>query len=245
MSVKSEERIFILGKRDALNADVVRLEFAPESGTFSGFKAGQYITLYFLESSFGWQGKSYSIANAPEEAGSDDNYISIVVKKIGGFSSALHNLKIGDKVKIVGPTGYFYPSPEASKLVFLAAGIGISPFRSILKSLEKTGGIKNRDITLFYTNKTKDGIVFFDELNEVAKKNPGLKIIHFLTRSEGKSPGIQEFDRINGDALKKYASPLPEREYLICGSIEFVNDMWSALKEEKVPEEKIITEAFY
>ncbi len=263
MTGKSEENIFILKTRKSINPEVVWLSFVPESGNPVEFTAGQYITLYFLNSSFGWQGKSYSVASSPYESAG----ISIVVKKIGGFSSAIHELRVGDKVKIIGPTGYFYPSPSAKSLLFLAAGIGISPFYSILRSLERNGGLNDKNVVLLYSNKTKDDIVFFDELNEVAEKNKGLKIAHFLTRNvqsfdspparseypprslllavEGKSPGIDEFRRIDKEALKKYAAPLSKRECLICGSIAFVNDMWALLKEDGVPEENIVTEAFY
>ncbi len=245
MNDKSGKNIFIVKKREVLNPDVVRLEFVPEDGGPVKFKAGQYITLYFLDSSFGWQGKSYSIASTPGEAVSDGGFISIIVRKIGGFSGALHELKIGDKVKIEGPTGYFYPSPKADRLVFIAAGIGVSPFWSIIKSFKSTGELKNKKIILLYSNRTRASAVFFDELNEMAVNNDNLKVIHFLTRSDGENASAQELHRIDGEALTKYTSSPPEDEYLICGPIGFVNDMWGALKEKKIPEEKIITEAFY
>ncbi len=238
--MESEENIFTLIKKKKNIADVQTFDFIPVSGKLFSFQPGEYITLYFLNNAFGWQGKSYSISNAPGE-----KYISLTVKKMGKFSEAIHNLKIGDTVKLIGPEGRFHFTDEMQNIVFLAGGVGISPIHSIIKSLVKEKKISQKKITLFYSNKTKDNIIFFNELEKIAAKNSDFKIIHTLTRTKYKDTEIDELKRIDEPMLKKYNGLKEDNYYFICGSISFANDLWKILNKNKIPESRIITEAFY
>jgi len=234
---------FILEAKTERTHDVTLLRFTPERGRMFPFKAGQYVTLYFPDGRFGWQGKSYSIASKPGELS-----LSIAVKKLGAFSNALHNLVPGDRVTLTGPTGYFYPSPKMDDLVLIAAGIGIAPFVSIVNDLAKKKKLAEKNITLLFSNKTKADIAFFGELDTATAQHDNISVVHFLTRSDGKPPGKTgpyELRRIDESALKKYIAAPKQKNFFICGSISFVNDIWRMLKKMGVPEEHLATEAFY
>ena len=217
---------------------MMTLKFLPVKGKIFPFQAGQFIIVYFLDNRLGKTGKPYSISSSPR-----DKFLTITVKKVGVFSSALHKLKKGEQVKIIGPYGNFYPDESMKNLVFLAGGIGIAPFFSIIKDfyLKKSP----EKIFLFYSNRTEKEIVFFGELNKIAGQWPGLKPIYFLTREKTREKIIGEYCRINIKILKKYLKGLKGNYYFVCGPKEFVFDLCQKLKNSGVSEKFIKTEAFY
>jgi len=236
---KQKNNIFVLKKKIRETSDVLTLKFSPIKGSVFSFKPGQFVLVSFLDDRCGGQGKSYSISSCPGE-----KFLTITVKKVGKFSGALHDLKIGKKAKISPPQGYFCLEDEMKDIVFLAGGIGITPFYSIIKSFSNK---INGNIFLFYSNKTKNGAAFSKELNDLADNREKLKIIYTLTREKTKIPGAKncEFGRINVKMIKKYLKDLKNKHYFICGSIEFVNDLWQALGKNGIGEDFIKTEVFY
>lgn len=233
--------IYILKEKICKIDDIMTLKFLPVKGKIFSFIPGQFVNIHFLDDRCGGQGKPYSISSIPS-----DNFLSITVKKIGRFSGALHNLKIGEKVEISFPQGYFYPKDEMKDIVFLAGGIGITPFYSIINYYFKQR-ISDRNLTLFYSNKTEKDTAFLKELNELAEKWQKFKIIYILTRQEKKNrfDKNKEFQRLNVKILKKHFKNLNDKHYFICGSIEFVNDLWKELKNNKIKEDNIRVESFY
>jgi ferredoxin-NADP reductase len=94
------------------------------------------------------------------------------------FKQALVNLPVGGELKLLAkPEGDFVWQDTAKPQVFVAAGIGITPFRSILA--ERAHDHASLEVTLVYANRT-DAIAFKDEFDAIAAANPGLKI-HYIT----------------------------------------------------------------
>jgi len=232
---------FILKERINETDDIITLKFSPIKGKIFSFIPGQFVDVYFLDDRCGGQGKPYSISSIPS-----DHFLNITVKKIGRFSGVLHNLKIGEKVKISFPQGHFYLEDEMKDVIFLAGGIGITPFYSIISAYFKQE-INDRNFTLFYSNKTAKDAVFLKELNKLMKMWKRFKIINIFTREKKKNyfDKNKEFQSLNIKILKKYLKSLGNKHYFICGSIGFVNDLWKCLKNNKVKEENIRVESFY
>ncbi len=116
----------------------------------------------------------FTISSAPFES-----HIAITTRidKNNGssFKKALMNMRAGQKIRAKGPDGNFILEDLKRDYVFIAGGIGITPFRSILEDLRhKTSDL--RQITLFYANKSEDNILFKNDLDEAEKNNPNLKI---------------------------------------------------------------------
>lgn len=238
MEVKTN--LFILRDKVIEANDVITLKFSPVEGQIFSFISGQFVNIYFLDDRCEGQGKPYSISSV-----FGDDFLNITVKKIGKFSGALHDLKIGEKVRASDSQGYFYPDNKISEIVFLAGGIGITPFYSIIKDCFKNQ--KNKNIILFYSNKTKADAVFLNELEGLENSWGNFKMISAFTRSEEKISGVknQEIERIGVDMLKKYLKVLDGKYYFICGSIGFVRDLWKELKENGISEDFIRVESFY
>ena len=234
--------LFILKDKISEADDVVTLKFS--SSEAPPFTPGQFVNIYFLDDRCGGQGKPYSISSVPS-----DDFLNVTVKKVGGFSGALHDLKIGERVKISSPQGYFYPEDEMKDVVFLAGGIGITPFYSIIKN--NFDNKTNKNIFLFYSNKTRNSAAFLNNLNNLAKNWLKLKVVNIFTRESAAwrtktlAAENNEYGRINIKMLKKYLKDLDRKHYFICGSVSFVNDLWRELKKNKVEEDYIKVESFF
>ena len=240
--IKSQsDEVFILRGKTKEAKDVLTLKFLPVNGRLFSFEPGQFILVSFLDSRANNRIRAYSISSCPQ-----DKFLSITVKKVGVFSSALHKLKIGEKVKISSARGDFYPEKsmirQPAELVFLAAGIGIAPFYAIIKDFYRQKSPNK--ITLFYSNRTKKEIVFFKELNKIAKNWLNLKIIYLVTREEMKDKCISECCRVDIIILKKYLKDLKGKHYFICGPREFVSDKFKELKDCGVKGRFVKIEAF-
>lgn len=234
-----ENKIFILKDKKDEAPGVFTLEFVAERDGFN-YKAGQFAIFKILKGDFlNKPGKSYTIISLPSE-----NSLIITVKRMGAFSNALCDLKIGDRVGAAGPYGNFYPIESSNgDIVFLAGGIGITPFYAIIKDLYKRG--VNKNLVLFYSNRERPDIVFFKEFEKLASEWKNLKIIHILTREKEKFPYVQEYERLNIEMIKKYLGDLEGRDYFICGPSNFVSDMKDQLKNTGIGQDSIKIEAFY
>lgn len=199
------------------------------------FSAGQYLNISIPD--FASHSKSYTIASIPS-----DKDIVLTVKKQGTFSSALLNLQIGAEVIAEGPEGYFFENFSAAKpTVFIAGGIGITPFMSLIRQQVKSGVDLNK-LMVMYSNKTKADIVFYDELEKLKSENKIKQVINFLTQEN--VTGF-ESGRISVEVIKKQVADYKNQNYYLCGSIGFVNSMWKMIGDLGVSEESIFTEAFF
>ncbi len=214
--------------------DVVTLFISCEDGNPS-YVPGQFITIYFPELNTP-EGKAYSVSSAPGEP------MSITVRALGDFSRRLCALVSGDTFLASVPSGYFYSEFDTSTLVMLAGGIGITPFRSMM--IDSVRKKNTRHLHLFYSNKTISDIAFGKELDALASEHDFVSVRHFITREE-KIPDKITKGRMSAKVVVSALENTPETEFLICGSIPFVRDMWRGLKTEGIDEDYIYTEAFF
>lgn len=154
---------------------VISYIFEPEQPLT--WKAGQYMRYILDHPNPDDRGVSrfFTISNAPAEKNLRIT-TRIATEKGSSFKKALDNLEIGQSIEALGPMGNFVLDDPDKKAIFLAGGIGITPFRSILIDLDSTGDSIN--VTLLYFNRD-DNFVFKEEFEQLAKKHPNLKIHYF------------------------------------------------------------------
>jgi nitric oxide dioxygenase len=217
-------------------ADVVSLRLVDaKTGGRPDFIAGQYVTVLFPDLDVP-AGKAYSLSSAPR-----DSYLQITVKEIGVYSSRLHELKVGDELLVSEPYGFLNPEFDAP-IVAIAGGVGVAPIMSIIRdALERE---PNRAIDLWFSNHTRDDIVFKKSLKSLATRHKKLQVKHFITR-EQKLPAGYEAGRIDVAKTLSARKHSPETFFFICGRESFVGDIWRALVAAGVAEDKIATETFY
>ncbi len=201
------------------------------------FKAGQF---FFVGIKINGEerAKHFSFSNSPTEK----EYIEFTKRLTDSdFSKALSRLKIGDQAKLKMPYGSFAFEGEYKKIAFLSGGIGITPIRSICKSVVDKE--LDTDITLLYGNRTSTDIVFKDDFDAMGKAHPKLKITHILSGADSDWPGRK--GHIDSRLIEEEIPDYAERRFYICGPPSMVEGMKNILLDElNLPAEQVITENF-
>jgi predicted ferric reductase len=141
------------------------------------FKAGQFVFVKFHNQKTGRESHPFSLACA-----SGNGEIRIIAKKLGDFTAKLGELKQGDNVIVEGPYGRFHIKPGFADEVWVAGGIGITPFLGLVQDFKQYEG---RNVSLFYTVRDKAEFVHLDELQAVAETNKRFKLYIWITAEHG------------------------------------------------------------
>lgn len=209
------------------------------------YKPGQYLTIK-LPDGDPQDRRAYSISSSPHW----DEQLSITVKKLpeGKLSVYLNDsLQVGDYLDVMPPIGSFVPDfekkPDANYVLY-AAGSGITPIFSILKSILKMQ--PNSQILLLYSNRTEQSIIFYDKLVQLEQNYNNLKIIFGLTQYDGNWQGHRgRFNTINLTAiLQRNAPDFRLREHFLCGPAGMMKQVLDALELLNVPKSQIHKESF-
>lgn len=223
-------RPFRVVKNVPLARNCFALTFVPDDGQpMFPFLAGQWIMLHLLkDDGTSWGRAAFSIASAPSASSAS---FELAIKVYGDFTQRALGLKEGDRVHVQGPYGVFTLKPGTDRLVMLAGGIGIAPFRCMIR--EMAAQKDPREIMLFYTNKTKADISYEDELRELARTDPAFHPVFILT-SDAPDGWDGEFRRLDAHKLKKHLPDLSQTDFLMCGSRELMDAVKGLLDAEGV-----------
>ncbi len=147
------------------------------------------------------------------------------------FKKALFSKKIGDKIESSNVKGNFILEDNDKKMVFIAGGIGITPFRSMLLEMDYRKNIQ--DIVLIYSNKNDKSIIFKDILDSLAKKYAELSVNYIF------SP-----QRCDVQLIHKIVADAKSRVYYISGPIIMINSVEETLQYFQVKKENIKKDYF-
>lgn len=230
-----------LNNRKEIAEDTMAFWF-DTAGTNFNFKPGQYATFTLInppKTDEEGNMRQFSIASSPN----NKKYMMIASRmRDTAFKNSLKNIKLGTKLKVSGPFGSFTLHEDSKKpAVFLAGGIGITPFRSIIEyaAQEKLP----HKIYLFYSNKTPQSTAFFKDLEDFAKQNKNFIFVPTCTEYEGKG-WRYELGRCNINMVKKYVKDLKKATFYSAGPPGMVAAMKQMLLEAGIKEESIRTEDF-
>lgn len=203
--------------------------FQPESPVT--WKAGQYLRYHIDEPQPDDRGQNrfFTIASAPSE---QNIFITTRFVPDGGstFKKALRNLNPGDEIQATGPNGAFVVEDPNLNYVFMAGGIGITPFRSIIKDLNFRNLPIN--VTLMYANRNDD-VVFKAEFEEIAANNPNFKIRYFIGDNQ-----------INEQAIRELVPDLSNSLFYISGAEPMVQSLEKLLEQMGVSDDHIKRDYF-
>ncbi len=207
------------------------------------FKAGQYVTIK-TEINGKEIRRAYSLCSAP---GSGEFKVTVKEVKNGMFSVIANNkLKTGDVLEVHPPEGKFIfePGDNSTTYAAFAAGSGITPVLSILKTvLEKEPQSK---FLLVYGNKSNETTIFYKQLLELQAKFHERLFIEFVysrTREEDSHFGRIEASTVNYVLNNKFRDTSFKSFYL-CGPEEMINNVTAILKSRGVTDENILFELF-
>ena len=209
------------------------------------FKSGQYLTLKTQIENEEVR-RSYSLCSEPS---SKTHKIAIKRIENGLFSSYAHEkIKVGDSIEVMAPSGNFQHIPNASNeknYALFAAGSGITPILSILKSILRHE--PNSHVNLIYGNKGINSIIFKEEIE--ALKNTYLNqmsVVHILSR-ENLGNVLQQgrIDKAKCEMLlKTYFNQTKIDDVFICGPEQMTLDIREVLIAQGMHSKQIHLELF-
>src|SRR5215204_6427635 len=228
-------------------AEAVSIAFAVPPALLDAYKftPGQHLT---LRTQANWRElrRSYSIC-----AGLDDGELRVAVKRVEGGAFSIYandKMKPGDTIEVMTPQGRFGIMPDpavARSYLAVAAGSGITPMMSILKSV-LTREPHSR-LVLIYGNRTAQSIIFRDVLADLKDRHlDRLAIHHVLSREPQEVPLLS--GRIDGDkieTLMRAGTPAESiDDAFLCGPGALIANSKAALERLGVSAERIHVEYF-
>lgn len=221
-------------------ADVFTVTAAPPPGEpVPKYLPGQYQYLTFRQEGGLAEEHPFTLSSSPTEPG----ILRSTIKGSGDFTKTIGKVRPGDTVLSDAPYGRFsyLLHPDENSLVFLAGGIGVTPFISMLRHLRDTQTAK--DVLLLYANQTEGDLAFRDELAGIEAGNrPNLSVGYFLSKPGDGWQG--ETGRINEDALRRLVPDISGKGFYLCGPPPFIKSLASALRQLGVPVSRIYYESF-
>lgn len=207
------------------------------------FTPGQFINMDLLspaETDAEGDTRAFSVSSAPYE----DTIVVTTRLRDTAFKRVLKTMPLETEVKIEGPFGDLRLHNNAKRAaIFLAGGIGITPFHSILLDAAKRK--LPHQIFLFFSNNRPEDAPFLDELQLLEKRNANYKFIGTMTSMEkSKLPWQGERGVINKEMLDRHLKNAASPIYYIAGPPGMVKGLHSMLQAAGIDDDDIRTEEF-
>lgn len=204
-------------------------------------QAGQYLTIDLPVDDPRGKRRPFTISSSPTEKG----FVTITTRPgPSPFKQALNSLDLGSRIVSKAPFGNFILPADTSKpAVMLAGGIGITPFRSMIKFACDTKF--SLPITLLYSNRTPDDIPFKTEFDNLCHLNHYFKLLYTITEPEssaGKWNGLVGF--IDEKIIRENVPDLANSIFYVCGPPGMVDAMLELLKKMAIPDDRVRFEKF-
>ena len=204
-------------------------------GDLPAYKPGQFLIVRLIREGRVSEPHPFTISSSPAS-----DRLSISVKSLGDFTSTIADTKDTDSAYIDMPYGVFsFLHHDADNLVFVAGGIGCTPFMSMLRYMRDKG--LKRNVLLIWGNRTEQDIPFRDELEQMTAEMPSWRIVHVMSR-QADWPGEKGY--VNADLLRTYLSDVERPQVFLCGPPVMMNKVIPSLHELGIPKRRIHYERF-
>jgi predicted ferric reductase len=217
---------FEVMKVNMLNNNVTEIEMKPK-GFKIKFYPGQFIFIRFVGVGISSEPHPFSITSFTGE-----NNIKIIIKSLGDYTSTINNLTPGTIAKVEGPFGNFYKNKNSNKKeIWIAGGVGITPFLSMARSLGKI----DFDVDLYYCLKNKNEAVLLNELEAISLSSNKFRVIPWYSEQSG---------FITGEIIEKDSGEIRNSEVYICGPLSFMRGLRNQFIKKGVDKKSIHFEEF-
>jgi 3-ketosteroid 9alpha-monooxygenase subunit B len=195
------------------------------------YTPGQFLTVAVPSDRTGLAARCYSLSSAPHSG----RHQITVKRTVDGYASnwIADNLKAGDTLRVLPPSGIFTPKDIDADFLLFAGGSGITPVISIARTaLEKGTG----KVVLFYANENESSIIFARQLAELVQEYADrFTVVHWLVSVQGLPSERQ---------LGHFASYFGSCTAFVCGPTPYMKAVTNALKELGFPRERRHQEKF-
>lgn len=231
-------QIFVLRRKEKLGDSIYNFWFRPEKPF--AFTAGQFLEYTLPHAGADSRGirRYFTIASSPAEE--DILLTTKFTEKGSTFKQTLLAMKEGDEIsasKVSG--GFVLPEETSQKLVFIAGGIGVTPFRAMVRFLLDSG--EKREILLLYAARSAEELAFRKLFEEAA--NAGLKAVYVLSEEEKAGPEYRH-GLITADLIQKEVGTISERVFYVSGPEAMVEALEKTLSSLGVPEARMKRDYF-
>ena len=229
-------------KSELITSSVLLLSLETIKGNEGiNFYPGQYAAISFKRFGRPTPMRCFSIVSSP-----NSEIVQFGIRTQGDFTNSAKGLQPGDRVNLQGPYGEFVIDDEEDQnIVMHAAGIGITPFMSMLRYATETR--LKIPIILLYSCQIQDDVPFYDEITELSRKNPYIKVTLFITG--GSTDKLNSVNVFCGRVNEKILDQVTNKSYnsfthFICGPTKFISAIQTILINNDVSPQHLITEAF-
>lgn len=216
---------------ETADAKSVVFEVPAELQEKFAYTPGQFLTVAVPSERTGLAARCYSLSSSPHSG----RHQITVKRTADGYASnwICDNLKPGDTMRLLPPSGIFTPKDIDADLLLWGGGSGITPVISIARTaLEKGSG----KVVLFYANRDEQSVIFAAELRELVAAHPDrFTVVHWLESVQGLP---------TQEGIKLFASYFTEYTSFCCGPAPFMKAVATALKELEIPRERRHQEKF-
>lgn len=227
MKIKAHPFTLPFVKKEAVAKDTFAFYFDRSRESWD-FHPGQYIQMRLPIENPDDRGtmRYFTISSSPL----DKQYLRVITKVIqSSFKMTLDSLRPRDPVSFFGPNGTFYLHEEEPSHAFLAGGMGITPFISML---EYAAAKKlQQDLTLLVSFSKAEERVFFDQLTQISNEHQNIHVVYAT-------------ERISPELIKKHIADSSKPLYYITGPPPMVDAMVKMVGEMGISENRILQEHF-
>jgi predicted ferric reductase len=203
------------------------------------FVPGQFQFLRLHGAEVSAEEHPFSIASSPTRPG----WISVTIKESGDFTARIGRVRPGDGATVHGPFGRFSHTlhPGQGRLVFVAAGVGITPFMSMLRYMRDRR--EPLSVLLVYASRSPADVVFADELQAIeAGGFPKLRVVHVL--SGASASWVGETGRLDAERLARLSGGVEGRAFYLCCPPSMMAGLARGLRRMGVHPSRIHTDQF-
>lgn len=218
-------------KTTRFGPEVIEITLAP-LGPRLMFEAGQFAYVSFGDPHTlkpNLESHPFSITSDPK-----DRELTFVIKALGDSTKEIQKLEKGDRAYLEGPFGRFsFRNAPHRKQIWVAGGIGITPFLSMARSLRRRE--KGYDIDLYYCTKEDRDAIFLEELRKIDRAYATFQLYPWCDDHDG---------LVSAKAIRKTSGSLKNADILIIGPQGMMKELRNQFEAEGVPASQITTEEF-
>jgi predicted ferric reductase len=210
-----------------LNGTVVEISMAPRSGKLT-HRPGQFLFVRFPKEKRLREPHPFTISSAPGE-----ERVRLTIKASGDFTQELYDaLADGAEVRLEGGYGMFEYKSGGKNQVWVAGGIGLTPFLSWMRDFDGDSG---HSIDFYYTTRSADEALFLDEIEQAQQKNPSFRAKVMHSNRDG---------HLSAAKIVEHSGSVAGKEIYLCGPFPMIMALRAQFMRMGVPARSIHYEEF-